>query len=82
MTIEQYLIDIKSALERSIQRDDDLWTTDDVAAYLKMSKRSVQSIMKHPNFPKAIRLPTGDNGSKPRWIAGEIRQFCKRFKTQ
>lgn len=74
--------DIKAVLERNAARDDDLWAIADVAAYMKMGTRSTQAVTKHANFPRPIRLPTSENGSQPRWVAGEVKQFCKRFKTQ
>lgn len=61
---------------------DDLWTTDDIAAYLKRAKRTISNhVVNAPNFPRPVRLPLGKNQtSDPLWVAKEVKAWALRFK--
>lgn len=80
-TITELLEDIKNMLAKISQRDDDLWTLEDIANYMKTSTRSVNRMMQLETFPAPVRLPTTENGGRPRWFVGEIKQFVKRYRS-
>ena len=81
------LKDIKALLQAQKQEpllSKELWTADDIAEYLGMSKSTVQgSIINNANFPNRIRVPTTNKHScktVPRWLSNEVRLYVKRQK--
>lgn len=60
---------------------DSLWTLEDIGAYFQLGDAATRRLTKQPNFPTPVRLPTTEKGSHPRWYAGEVKAFAKRFKT-
>lgn len=51
----------------------ELWTTSDIAKFLRMSVRQVRDRVTHlPDFPKARVIC----GSK-RWVASEVREWLR-----
>lgn len=59
-----------------------IWTADQCADYLGMSRRHyVDSVSKTWGFPTAIKLPT-DNGSRgyDRWYAADVQQWVAQHK--
>lgn len=67
---------------RRARVSDDLWTVDDIAAYLKYSRKTVQNRLICANsFPSPIRLPTGDNvGGQKLWKSKEVKAWVEKFK--
>ena len=58
----------------------DLWSADEVAAYLKMATDYVRKhVVCLPDFPAAIRLPTSRR-SHPRWRAIEVIEWSKKYQ--
>lgn len=56
-------------------QDDDLWEAEQIANYMKLSKKSVQNgILKTSGFPSCIVLPTGGR----RWVAKEVKAWAMR----
>ena len=58
----------------------DLWSYKEIAAYLKMKKRTVSDVMtKKPGFPQAIYLPTrsGKGRAHPLWKAAEVIKWAE-----
>ena len=53
--------------------DRSVWTCDEVAAYLKVSRRKVDLLRKTADFPKSASL-----GGHPRYRAGNIMQWFER----
>lgn len=54
---------------------DRLWTVHDVAAYLQVSRRTVQTIAANdPTFPQRLRVSTQAH----RWVPSEVRQWALR----
>lgn len=48
----------------------ELWTTDDIASYLKMTAVHVRRIaLNNPHFPRPIRLT---RGSRQFWVKSEV----------
>lgn len=55
----------------------DMWDASDIAAYLRLTKGTVQSHLlgKH-GFPNAIVLPVGGR----RWLASEVKAWAARHR--
>ncbi|RXJ70673.1 hypothetical protein CS022_22680 [Veronia nyctiphanis] len=63
------------------RQDDALWDASDIAHYMKLSKSTVQCrIICKPHFPRALKVPTTDNGGGRRWLAREVKQWVMRFR--
>ena len=65
------------ALAASIPRalDNDLWDADDLAQYMRLSKKTVQThIISVQGFPNPVILATGGK----RWLAAEVKQWVLR----
>ena len=62
--------------------DVDLWSGVEIAGYLKVGPRQVlERYAPLPDFPKAIRLPTGDGGKgQPRWKAMEVIAWAEKHQ--
>ena len=60
----------------------DLWGPDEIAAYLKMARRTVsEKITKLPGFPQSIYLPSGGPGrGHPRWKAKEVIEWVQKYQ--
>ena len=60
----------------------DLWSGDEIAAYLKRERRTVmESITCHPDFPKAIHLPSATGGrGQPLWKAREVVKWAESYQ--
>lgn len=61
---------------------DELWDADDIAAYLRYTKSTVQNkIIKTPGFPRAVIIATTDskNGTR-RWKADEVRNWALKIR--
>jgi prophage regulatory protein len=60
----------------------DLWSTNEIAAYLKRGRREVaERIVALPGFPQAIRLPTTNRTkSHPLWKAVEVIAWTERHQ--
>lgn len=60
----------------------DLWSSKEIAAYLKKSEREViERVVVVPGFPQAIRLPTlRGSKSHPRWKAIEVIEWAERHQ--
>lgn len=46
----------------------EIWTLDDIAAYLKRSRRTVDAMRKREGFPRSVTGP----GAHPRFIATQV----------
>lgn len=56
---------------------DDLWGAEEIAAYIKLSKKSVRNRFLHkPGFPAPVELP----GGCQRWVAKEVRAWALRHR--
>mgnify|MGYP003338762016 CR=1 FL=1 len=53
--------------------NDDLWTSDDCAAYMRCSKgHFLRRVAALPGFPRRIDI------GRPRWYANEVREWVAR----
>ncbi|WP_439287104.1 helix-turn-helix transcriptional regulator [Lonepinella sp. BR2357] len=63
----------------------ELWGIKQIANYLGLSYRYVQSLKRDPNFPKPIRLPKLNDPSvtstRPKFFAGDIVRYCEQCRT-
>jgi predicted DNA-binding transcriptional regulator AlpA len=60
-------------LARKIPIEHELWDGEQMAEYLKVSKRQVlERYAAQPGFPRAIRLPSDNGNGQRRWKAKEI----------
>lgn len=76
--IMQSLNAIQAELRKQRNQNDDLWAADEIADYMKLSKKSVQNgILNEQTFPKSIPLPTGGR----RWLAKEIRKWVEKRRS-
>lgn len=59
-----------------------LWNIDDIAIYLKRNRKTVMGrVVYHPDFPKAIRLPSATGGrAQPLWKATEVIRWAESYQ--
>ena len=59
-----------------------LWTTDDIAAYLKVAaNKVVQRYASLPDFPRRIEIPTSEGRvTHPRWKAIEVVRWVEGYR--
>lgn len=79
-SIHEQLDAVIAQLKKLNTRDDDMWTKEDIGNWLTMKPSSINKLIKHKDFPKAIKAPTSDNGSHPRWVAGEVKRFILKYR--
>lgn len=73
--ISQGLAAILDELRRQRSLTDDVWTADEIADYMKLSKKSVQNtVLGDKTFPVSVPLPTGGR----RWLSKEVREWFKK----
>lgn len=69
------LTGILEELRRQRVQDDDLWEAEQIADYMKLSKKSVQNgVLSASGFPSSVVLPTGGR----RWVAKEVKAWALR----
>ena len=77
--MEKLLLEILNEL-RSLHSDNaEIWTVDDIANYVRLSRSSVQSrIICRKDFPRAIRIPTDSGMGGRRWYSKEVKHWASR----
>ncbi|MDX2505816.1 MAG: hypothetical protein QNL62_15250 [Gammaproteobacteria bacterium] len=76
---EKILIEILNELKKQNISNLELWTADDIARYMRLSRSSVQSrVFCRKDFPRAARIPTSGSGGDRRWYAKEIQAWLQR----
>lgn len=78
--IKNILSGILLEIQKLNRSDDDLWTRADIAEYLRCSANQADRVIRHKDFPAAIRPPTSENGGHPRWVAREVKKFVQQFR--
>jgi membrane-bound lytic murein transglycosylase MltF len=80
--IKQLAAAVAQHIKPSIPVDLDLWDIETVATYMKRSPKSVRERLAClPDFPKAIRLPSGgDRGGQPLYRATEVMNWVSKFQ--
>jgi len=74
---------IEQLLNPSIPVEVDLWSSKEIAAYLKQKPRTVAEVTcRIPGFPQTIYLPsaTGKGRAHPRWKAREVIQWAEKYQ--
>ncbi|WP_068390043.1 hypothetical protein [Ventosimonas gracilis] len=65
----------------NIAADDELWTCEDIAAYLKLSTATVERrVVVRPEFPEAIQPCATGKHAVRRWFAGDVIRWAKQNK--
>jgi len=64
-----------------VSAEDELWTSTDVACYLKLSLDTIERyVISRPDFPQSLQpCLTGKRAAK-RWFAGEVIRWAKQNK--
>ena len=78
--IKPILSGILQEIKKMNRNDDDLWTRANIAEYLQCSPNQADRVIRHKDFPAAIRPPTSENGGHPRWVAREVKKFVQQFR--
>ncbi len=59
--------------------NDELWRADEIADYLKVSKKTVQNrVLKSATFPPAILLDFGNKNPVKRWVPKQVITWATR----
>ena len=80
------IVGLVGLLERMANRPQipisiDLWSKDEIAAYLKLRPRTVRErTTKLPGFPQAIYLPSGKGRGHPLWKAKEVIEWALKHQ--
>ncbi|MES1192665.1 MAG: hypothetical protein ABUS47_16510 [Steroidobacter sp.] len=80
--IERLAAELAARMPVQFPVDIDVWTSREVAAYLKCNPRQVlDRYAPMTSFPEAIRLPNGKGGfGNPKWHARDIVEWVEKFK--
>lgn len=68
---------------RAVKRDKELWTLDDIADFLSLSKKTVQNhVVRNPGFPLPSEIPSSADGHSrtKRWEPEEVRRWARMFR--
>jgi len=62
---------------------DELWTSEDVAAWLKLSLVTVERrVVTRPDFPAALQpCQTGKRAAR-RWFAADVKRWARQHRSQ
>lgn len=82
-TVAPLLQQMLEELRKLRMGDDDLWTAEEIAAYMKYQKKTVQNvIIKKPGFPSPYIIPSSENSGGKRWKSGEVKQWAMKHRTR
>jgi len=72
---------IADRIKTTVPFEHELWTTKEVAEYLKVSTSRVTTNFAYwPDFPKRIQLPTAEGRiSHPRWKAIDVVRWLEGY---
>lgn len=74
---------IAESMRPTLPLDIDLWSADEIAAYVKMTPRYVaEHLVMHPSFPRPIYFPTGikSKGGRRRYKASEVIEWAESWQ--
>jgi len=77
------LVELVAHLKRpNIPADDELWTCDDVATWLKLAPDTVERrVVTRPDFPPPLQpCMTGKRAAR-RWFAAEVRRWARQHRS-
>jgi len=70
-----------TAMHENDLSNDTLWDMKAIGKYMRLSVSTVQQrVVTIQGFPRAIKLPTTDNGGQRRWQPAEIKAWAGRHK--
>jgi predicted DNA-binding transcriptional regulator AlpA len=74
--MEKLLLEILNELRIQNSSSCELWSTEDIARYMRLSRSSVHSrvICRH-DFPRAVRIPTDSGLGGRRWYSKEVKAW-------
>ena len=76
---EKILLEILNELKTQSAENSEIWKSDDIARYMRLSLSSVQSrIICRSDFPRAVRIPTSGTGGGRRWYAKEVQAWLQK----
>jgi predicted DNA-binding transcriptional regulator AlpA len=80
--LEKLVAALAANLPPSIPIHQDVWSTKEIAAYLKVSDSQVRERYAClPDFPKPYRLPKDGGGvGRPRWKAKDIVAWFEQYR--
>lgn len=80
--LQQLAVEIAERLPQPIPLSVKLWSAQNIADYLGVSKRQVmERIAPHPKFPAPIRLPSVEaTRGNPRWKAIEVIAWTESYQ--
>lgn len=85
-SIDELAQEIANRVRPAVPIDVALWSTEDIAGYLRRSADVVRErIVCLPTFPKPIRLPANRKGAKsshPLWKASEVIAWTESHREQ
>jgi len=64
--------------------DDSLWSINDIANYMKLSKSTISCrIISHSDFPASIQIPYGlGSKTEKRWYPNEVKAWIARHRSR
>lgn len=69
-----------AALEQPKKLDETLWSTEQIAKWLGLSKQTVElRVVTRPGFPAALR-PVDSAQAQRRWFASDVLDWARRNK--
>lgn len=72
---------IITAMAENNLSNDTLWDMKAIGRYMRLSVPTIQQrVITKPGFPRAIKLPTTDNGGQRRWEPKEVKAWASRFR--
>jgi hypothetical protein len=74
---------IRQLQRPAVAAEHELWTSQDIAAYLKLSTYTVERrVVVQPGFPKSVQpCATGAKAAK-RWFAGEVITWLRQHRAK
>jgi len=76
-TIEALIV----AMHENNLSNDTLWDMKAIGKYMRLSVSTVQQrVITTNGFPRAIKLPTTNNGGQRRWKPTEIKAWADRHR--
>lgn len=68
------------ALEKPKKPEETLWSVDQIAQWLGLSKQSVElRVVTRPDFPAGLR-PVDTRQAQRRWFASDVMEWARRSK--
>lgn len=74
---------IRQLQHPTVAAEHELWTSQDIAAYLKLSAYTVERrIVVQPDFPKSIQPCSAGVKAAKRWFAAEVITWVRQHRSR